>query len=432
MSVKLDEGQREALQQMHNGCILCGGVGSGKTRTALAYYHCLIGEGRIRPSFEPMKNPVDLYVITTAATRDKYGWESEMVNFLLYDSMSDKVVESGEKCDIYGGKVHVVVDSWNNIKKYVGVEGAFFIFDEQRVVGSGPWVKAFLRITKANRWILLSATPGDKWIDYAPVFVANGFYKNITEFKQTHVNMQKRGTYWTIAGYWNTRKLERLRDKLLVDLPVERETVQHHLDIWCEWDRGVYKQIMKNRWDPWKEEPIDNASGLCQCLRKVVNRDASRINALLDILDVSPRAIVFYNYDYELDLLKEILKDAYEEDQIAEWNGHKHQDIPDGTRWVYLVQYNACEGWNCILTNTVIFWSQNYSYKVMVQAAGRIDRRNTPYRDLYYFHLKSKAPIDLAIGRALKDKKQFNEGRYFNKVIRNEQTKTKTQNSSSS
>ena len=421
MSVKLDEAQREALKEMHNGCILCGGVGSGKTRTALAYYHCLIGEGRIRPKFEPMTKMIDLYVITTAATRDKFGWEKEMASFLLFDAMSDKVVKSGERSDIYGGKVKVVVDSWNNIQKYTGVEGAFFIFDEQRVVGSGPWVKAFLKITRKNQWILLSATPGDKWIDYAPVFVANGFYKNITEFKQTHVNMQKRGTYWAIAGYWNTRKLERLRDRILVDLPVERETVQHHIDIWCDWDRGVYKQIMKNRWDPWKGEPIENASGLCQCLRKVVNRDASRINALLDILDVSPRAIIFYNYDYELDLLKEILKDVYDENQIAEWNGHKHQDIPDGTRWVYLVQYNACEGWNCILTNTVIFWSQNYSYKVMIQAAGRIDRRNTPYQDLYFYHLKTKAPIDLAIGRALKDKKQFNEGRYFNKILKREQ-----------
>lgn len=416
MSVTLDEAQRQALQEMHNGCILCGGVGSGKTRTALAYYHCYIGKGRLKPKFEPMTEPVDLYVITTAATRDKFGWEREMVNFLLFDTMSENVVESGESSDIYGGKVKVVVDSWNNIKKYVGVEGAFFIFDEQRVVGSGVWVRSFLKIVKSNKWILLSATPGDKWIDYAPVFVANGFYKNLTEFKQTHVNMQKRGTFWTIAGYYNTRKLERLRDKILVDLPVERETVQHHVDIFCDWDKMMYKSIMKNRWDPWKEEPLDNASGLCQCLRKVVNKDPSRINALLDILAEHPKAIIFYNYDYELDLLKETLSSKYKEKEIAEWNGHKHQDIPDGNHWVYLCHYWSSEGWQCTKTDTMIFWSQHYSYKVVVQAAGRIDRRNTLYRDLYYYHLKSKAPIDLAIDRALRDKKQFNEGRWFNRM----------------
>lgn len=416
MSVKLDEAQRDALRNMHNGCILNGGVGSGKTRTALAYYHCIIGEGRIRPKFEPMQKYVDLYVITTAATRDKFGWEREMVNFLLVDEKTREVEESGAVKDIYGGKVKVIVDSWNNIQKYAKVDGAFFIFDEQRVSGSGPWVKAFLKIAKANQWILLSATPGDRWIDYAPVFIANGFYKNLTEFKQMHVNMQKRGTFWTIAGYWNTRRLERLRDRILVDLPVERETVQHHMDIWCEWDRALYRQVMKNRWDPNKNEPLDNAPALCQALRKIVNSDASRCNALLEVLDDHPKAIIFYNYNYELDILKELLVPVYGEDAVTEWNGQKHQDIPSGRKWCYLVQYFASEGWNCTKTDTIIFWSQNYSYKVMTQAAGRIDRRNTPYRDLYYYHLKSKAPIDLAIQRALKDKKQFNEGRWFNRM----------------
>lgn len=416
MSVKLDEAQRDALRNMHNGCILNGGVGSGKTRTALAYYHCIIGEGRIRPKFEPMQKYVDLYVITTAATRDKFGWEREMVNFLLVDKKTREVAESGAVKDIYGGKVKVTVDSWNNIQKYAKVEGAFFIFDEQRVSGSGPWVKAFLKIAKANQWILLSATPGDRWIDYAPVFIANGFYKNLTEFKQMHVNMQKRGTFWTIAGYWNTRRLERLRDRILVDLPVERETVQHHMDIWCEWDRALYRQVMKNRWDPNKNEPLDNAPALCQALRKIVNSDVSRCNALLEVLDDHPKAIIFYNYNYELDILKELLIPVYGKDAVTEWNGQKHQDIPSGRKWCYLVQYFASEGWNCTKTDTIIFWSQNYSYKVMTQAAGRIDRRNTPYRDLYYYHLKSKAPIDLAIQRALKDKKQFNEGRWFNRM----------------
>lgn len=421
MSVKLDEAQRQALQEMHNGCILCGGVGSGKTRTALAYYHCIIGKGRIKPKFEPMKELVNLYVITTAATRDKFGWEKEMAGFLLMDEKMKKVAESGAQSDIYGGKLKIIVDSWNNIQKYKTVTGAFFIFDEQRVVGKGPWVDAFLKITRNNQWILLSATPGDKWVDYIPVFIANGFYKNRTEFYNNHVNWQKKGSFWSITGYFNTRRLERLRDKLLIDLPVERDTVQNHYDIWCMWDKNLYRQIMKTRWDPWKNEPLDNASGLCQCLRKVANSDISRSNALLEILDQHPKAIIFYNYNYELDILKELLVPIYGENLVAEWNGKLHQDIPDGPKWVYLVQYFANEGWQCTRTDTIIFWSQNYSYKIMVQAAGRIDRRNTPYKNLYYYHLKSKAPIDLAIGRALKDKKIFNEGRFFNRMLKREQ-----------
>lgn len=418
MAVKLDEAQREALMQMHNGCILCGNVGSGKTRTALAYYHCIIGKGRIKPRFVPMTKPIDLYVITTAATRDKFGWEKEMVNFQLYDSRSEK---AGYSAKGHTYKTKVVVDSWNNIQKYVGISGAFFIFDEQRVTGTGPWVKAFLKITKVNQWILLSATPGDKWVDYAPVFIANGFYKNITEFREMHCNYKKQGTYWKISGYFNTRRLERLRDRILVDLPVDKETIRHNIDILCDYDRGKYRGIMRNRWNPWKDKPIDNAPELCQCLRKVVNSDVTRLNALFSVLDDHRKVIVFYNYDYELDILKNVLSESGFE--VAEWNGHKHQDIPSGEKWVYLVHYNSCEGWNCILTDTMIFFSQNYSYKVMEQASGRIDRRNTPFVDLYYYHFKSKAPIDLAIARAIKEKKLFNEGRYFNRMYKDERIK---------
>lgn len=415
MAVQLDEGQREALTKMHNGCIVCGSVGTGKTRVGLAYYHCIIGKGRLRPRFEPMKEPIDLYIITTAATRDKLGWEQEMVNFMLYDCRSDKVLDKKEQCEpLY--KTKVTVDSWNNISKYSTISGAFFIFDEQRVTGTGKWVKEFLKITKSNQWILLSATPGDKWIEYGPVFVANGFYKNITEFRNMHVNYKKQGTFWKPVGYFNTRRLERLRDHVLVDLPLDKATIRHNIDIPCEFDRFNYRGIMKTRWDPFKEQQIDNAPALCQCLRKLVNSDASRLNAVLDILQEHSKVILFYNYDYELDMLKELFDESGI--RYAEWNGHKHQDIPSGGKWVYLVHYLACEGWNCILTDTVIFFSQNYSYKIMEQASGRIDRRNTPFVDLYYYHLKSKAPIDLAIARAIRDKKLFNEGRYFNRMMK--------------
>ena len=415
VAVRLDEAQREALKQMHNGCILCGGVGSGKTRVGLAYYHCIIGKGRIKPCFEPMTEPVDLYVITTAATRDKFGWEKEMVNFCLYDCMSEKAGVNSDAKPLYETKV--TVDSWNNIKKYIKVENAFFIFDEQRVTGSGPWANSFQKITKKNRWILLSATPGDTWSDYAQVFIANGFYRNITEFREMHVIYNyKTGKdrYLQKPKYFNTKRLSRLRDYVLVDMDVTRETERHNIDIFCGWDRGKYRAIMRTRWNPWTEEPIENVSALCQCLRKVVNSDASRLVNLVTVLEEHPKAIVFYNFNYERDMILDICQaSGYE---VAEWNGRLHQEIPNGEHWVYLVQYFSNEGWQCISTDTMIFFSQNYSYKVMEQASGRIDRRNTPYKDLYYYHFKSKAPIDLAITRALSEKKTFNESRYMKKI----------------
>lgn len=394
MGIELRDYQQEAVNKMRNGCILNGGVGSGKSRTSLAYYFTQMG-GKLYP-YSRMTNPRKLYIITTARKRDTLEWEQELIPFLLSKE------EDG-----------VVIDSWNNIKKYMNVEGAFFIFDEQRVVGSGAWVKAFLKICKANEWILLSATPGDTWSDYIPVFIANGFYKNKTEFIREHVIYSRFTKYPKIDRYINTRRLVRLRDRILVDMDFHRDTIPHHEDIYCNYDAIMYKEIGKNRWNPYKDEPIVNASELCYTWRKLVNSDESRQMALLEIFEKHPKMIVFYNFDYELDILKGMY---YGDDvEIAEWNGHKHQAIPDTEKWVYLVQYTAgCEGWNCISTDTIVFYSQNYSYKTLEQARGRIDRMNTPFINLYYYHLKSRSGIDLAISRALKNKKQFNERKFTN------------------
>ena len=398
--ISLFDYQLDAVSRMRNGCILCGGVGSGKSRTSLAYYYKEQGGVLGTKNYVRMKNPKDLYIITTARKRDTLEWEGELSYFLL--STNPKV---------NGYKNRVIVDSWNNIQKYKNVTDSFFIFDEQRVVGSGVWVKSFLKITKSNDWILLSATPGDTWQDYIPVFIANGFYRNRTEFCNEHIVYSRFSKFPKIDRYINTGRLIRLRDRILVDMDFKRETVAHHEDIIVQYDIPKYKETMRNRWDPYNNEPITNASGLCYILRKIVNSDESRQIALMDILESRPRVIVFYNFDYELDILKGL---HYGKDvQIAEWNGHAHQPIPTSKSWVYLVQYTAgCEGWNCIKTDTIVFYSQNYSYKVMAQAAGRIDRLNTPYTDLYYYHLKSRSGIDLAISKALKDKKKFNETRW--------------------
>jgi hypothetical protein len=400
MPVKLYDHQKQALANMRNGCILNGGVGSGKSITSIAYYFTQQG-GKLDP-YSPMKVTRDLYIITTARKRDTKEWEGELAPFLL---------STHPEVNKYKNKV--VVDSWNNIGKYTDAHDAFFIFDEQRVVGSGSWVKAFLKICKSNDWILLSATPGDTWMDYIPVFLANGFFKNKTEFLREHVVYSRFSKFPKVDRYINTGRLVRLRNNILIDMDFARKTVPHHEDVFVNYDTTTYRGIFKDRWNVFENEPIKNASELCYLLRKVVNSDISRQVALMEIYEKHPRMIVFYNFDYELDILKGVY---YGPDvEVAEWNGHKHQPVPVGDRWVYLVQYTAgAEGWNCITTDTIVFFSQNYSYKIVQQSIGRIDRLNTPYRDLYYYHLKSRSGIDLGISRALSQKKKFNEGKFVN------------------
>ena len=395
--------QREAVSKMKNGCILNGGVGSGKSRTGLYYYFKEQGGWIKNQEYHEMKNPKDLYIITTAKKRDLFEWESELANFML----STKPELQFEK---YSSAV--IVDSWNNIKKYKDVKNAFFICDEDKVTGYGTWVKSFLKIARYNDWIILSATSGDVWIDYMPVFIANGFYRNKTDFIDQHVEYDRFVSFPRIKCYHNTGRLLRLRKLVLIPMEDQRKTIRHNEVIFCDYDKNLYKSIFKDRWNFEKNQPIQNASELCHLARKVCNSDISRIKAVCEILLKRHKAIIFYNFDYELEILKQNLEKAHV--PYSEYNGHIHQDIlKDKPCWAYLVQYNGSEGWNCTICDTVIFYSQNYSYKIMEQASGRIDRMNNIYMDLYYYHLKSHSPIDVSISKALDKKKKFNESKFI-------------------
>lgn len=392
--------QQEAVDKLKNGSILCGGVGSGKSRTSIAYYFVKECGGKLDP-YEPMISPKDLYIITTARKRDLHEWEGDLSPFLISPNP-----------EVSKYKINVMIDSWNNISKYRKVNGAFFIFDEQRVIGSGAWVKAFLDICRKNRWILLSATPGDTWTDYIPVFVANGFYKNRTEFKTRHIVYSPYSKFPKIERYLEEGRLNRLRKEILVTMDFQRKTNSHYENIPVEFDKVLFKTAMSQRWDIYKDEPMQNASQYGFVLRRIVNSDESRAEAVMDICKDHPKVIVFYNFNYELDILKSL---SYEPGTVvAEWNGHTHEPIPKADRWVYLVNYGAgSEGWNCIETDTIIFYSLNHSYRTMTQASGRIDRLNTPFKDLYYYKLKSSSWIDMAIARALSKKKDFNIRAYY-------------------
>jgi hypothetical protein len=401
MAVDLYDYQLEAIEKLKNGSILCGGVGSGKSRTALGYFLLKDCQGGMKVNgvgkISEMRYPRDLYIITTAKKRDSLEWERECANYILSKNREESL--SG---------VLVTIDSWNNIKKYKDVVEAFFIFDEQRVVGSGAWVKAFLNITRKNHWILLSATPGDTWSDYIPVFVANGFYRNKTEFTKRHCVYSRFSKYPKIERYVDEKILRRYRDDILVPMEDQRTTVRHKILIDVDFDRDLFRMVYRDRWDPYENCPIEESGKWVYLMRKVINSDYSRIQKLDDILKEKNRAIVFYNFSYELEMLRSYCE--CEDLVYAEWNGERHQTLPSGERWLYLVQYAAgCEGWNCITTDTIIFFSQTYSYRMLEQASGRIDRINTPYKDLYYYHLRSSAFIDLAIYRKLKNKQNFNE-----------------------
>lgn len=375
--------QVKALSELKNGNILNGGVGVGKSMVAAHYY-------------KEKEAPKDVYVITTAKKRDSLDWDAEFA-----------AIGVGREHSVLGGTL--TVDSWNNIDKYRDVKGAFFIFDEQRLVGAGAWTKAFLKLAKTNNWILLSATPGDTWLDYIPVMVANGFYKNRTEFKAEHVVYTSWGKFPKVERYTNVSKLVKHRHNILVNMKFERQTVRHEHTIYVDYDVDMMEKVTKKRWHVFEERPIRDVGELFIVMRKVANSHASRLRSAKKILKEHPKVIFFYNFDYELEELRKLSSVT----TVAEWNGHKHEPIPTGDSWAYLVQYIAgAEGWNCIETDTMCFYSLTFSYKNWEQAHGRIDRLNTPFTDLHYFVLRSKSVIDSSVWRALKNKESFNHTKF--------------------
>lgn len=382
--------QKKAVDQLSNGKILYGGVGTGKSLTALAYYL-------------KAESPKDIYIITTAKKRDSLEWERDAAKLGIGPRIGATVAG------------RLIIDSWNNIGKYIGIEDAFFIFDEQRLVGSGAWVKSFLKIAKSNAWILLTATPGDTWLDYIPVFVANGLYKNATQFKREHVIYAHYVSFPKVLRYIGEGTLEKYRNMLLVEMPYIKHTTRNIQNVLVTYDQQKYNEIVNNRWNIFEERPIKDVSELFRTMRKLVNSDQSRVEALTDLLKKHPKIIVFYNFDYELD----ILRTFHWVTKVAEWNGHKKEPIPDNDSWIYLVQYIAgAEGWNCIETDCMVFWSLSYSWKNFEQAQGRIDRLNSPFKELYYYTFTSNSQIDKAVKKALGDKKIFNEGQFFSDEMR--------------
>jgi superfamily II DNA or RNA helicase len=249
-------------------------------------------------------------------------------------------------------------------------------------------------------------------MDYIPVFVANDFYKNRTEFIRRHVVYSNFTKFPKIDRYIEVARLMKLRNSIIVNMRYNKRTIAHDNNVPVPFDRELFNTVMIKRWNVYEKRPIKDISELCYLMRKVVNSDPRRADMLAQLFQKHKKIIVFYNFNYERDILLQLGNDLGV--ATSEWTGHKHEQIPETEEWMYIVQYAAgAEGWNCIETDTIVFFSQNYSYKATIQAAGRIDRLNTPFINLYYYYLRSNSIIDLAIQKAFNGKKDFNEHRFM-------------------
>lgn len=386
--------QAKAISQLRNGNVLVGGTGSGKSLVAMVYYYTKVLKGSYDP-FLPPQQKINLFVITTAMKRDRLDWEKLATSFRL-----------STNTDVSINGIRLCVDSWNNINKYEDASGSFFIFDEQRTSGGGSWSKSFIKITKKNQWLMLTATPADRWIDLISVFIANGFYRNKTEFLREHVEFHPYSKYPKIKKYHNVDKLKRLKNSIFVVMDYRPPVMIKHAYVRVESNTKLLRSIEKSQWNIYKDKPIRNRSEFVHVLRRINNSDTSRTRYVSQLIARVKRLIIFYNFDYELSLLRTSLQDYI----VAEHNGHRHDPLPEGDTWVYLVQYaSGNEAWECLTTPHMLFYSLSYSHRIMVQSRGRINRLSSPFKILYYYYLVSDYKLDREIRAALSNKKTFNE-----------------------
>lgn len=408
--VQLRPFQVDCVKHLRSGKVLAAGVGAGKSIMSLYWYvtQCCAYDKSSNLNGELFKlkpSSPDLYIITTAKKRISQEWNDELLRFNLIAGSNSHGM----------GNVYVTIDSWNNIRKYEGVKDAVFIFDEQRAIGSGVWAKAFVKIAKANKWLMCSATPADGWQDWCSIFIADGFHRNRTEFFRRHAVYSRFTKFPMITKWIDTDYLEKCRDAVLVTCTVPRDTERVWHDLTCGYDREAVKKAMKTRWNPETEAPFANANELVIYLRRLINTDKTRLSYASHVCKDHRRTIIFYSLNAELE---EILKLESETGiKVYQFNGHKHDPLPEGSDWIYAVQFfSGSEGWNCTTTDTILYWSLPYSYKQFEQAAGRIDRLDTKYKILNYYVMKSFSPLDISIGRALSNKKDFNLRAFMKKT----------------
>lgn len=376
MAVTFKDYQKRAINQMHNGCILCGGVGAGKSLTSLGYIDKVYPSGTV-------------YIITPARKRNTGEW---------FDDIRKNDMD----------ETRFVVDSWNNLSKYKDVKDAFFLFDEQKVSGKGTWAKSLIRIAKSNQWILLSATPGDTYDDYATVLIANGFVRNRTTWYDEYC-VTKSQPFFHIVDHKNKDVIDMMIRRIFIkmDYQSDKKRIERVIPIQAR-SAGEEKEILMTHKAPGAQMPFTTFAAAIAYVRMNCYDKSKKTEALRKIIEKHKKIIVFYNFLSEKLEIERAAIDANV--TINFYNGQRHDPIPDTDEWVYGVQYNSgAEAWNCITTNAMVFYSPNYSYKTMEQAHGRIDRVNSPYECLYYYMLLNELNIDNKVMNALSSKKDFNE-----------------------
>lgn len=127
------------------------------------------------------------------------------------------------------------------------------------------------------------------------------------------------------------------------------------------------------------------------------NKKLKELDAILeDMLEETPRVIIVYQYQHDLDNLKSLK---------YQWTTNP-DEFPN--KQILFLQYGQSEGLNLQYCNQMIFYSYDYSFLNYEQMTGRI-YRNGQKNNVVYTILISSGTIEEKIWWAIKNKKSRDE-----------------------
>lgn len=401
--MQLYEFQKKAVKALLDGKKLCiATMGAGKGSISLNWAHA--------------QGKPNVLVITTASKRDVKT--AEGLND--FENEADAWFPEWRK-----SLSSFQVVSWQGLAKWVNanflhLKDYAIIADEIACMKAGVSSqrgKAFLKITnQTDCWTGYTGTPGDRWIDMHAYFVATHKVKNKTEFLKRFCQMQTFRGFPEIIGYNRTDILRgwwrEIADTVDTSEMTRQLPAETHKVINFPAPTG-YKKCVQTRIHPTTGDFMDTTGKVTATLRQMCS-SGLKMRWVSDFVEnLGERAVIFYNFIEEGNLLEETIKKALPEGAKVWRVDGSHHDVPTaetcGEHDIVITQWAAgAMGLNLQFMNHWISLSPNYSYSISTQARGRIKRIGQE-KHMNFWYLMCEDTIEEDVYKCLRNKSDFAE-----------------------
>ena len=403
-------------------------MGTGKTFVSMAFFE--------------KSERAKLLVVCLATKVD--DWNRDLTDELGLDEVVSLNKGTKKNRELMEDAQYLVISfesSWRLDKELVAWvdDDTYIIVDEShKIKNPSSKVGKFMRKlgAKTDYKTILTGTPqSNGYIDYYNQFHFLGYLDmNQTNFKKRYAitQMMQYGAgpiFQEIIGYRNTEELDEMihNHSVFYDRKLDDEELPDEIPVYFP-SYPKYRKISNDKVYEFKDGTLEIydtlgagvmlqrqlASGYISKGGNTEVLDKSKLDWMRDFLEgYDERVVVFYNYNAELEQLKQLLERL--DRPYSEYNGHRKdlRAFQESSEGVVLANYgSASTGINdFVIASTMVMYSLTTSYIDFEQAKKRIDRIGQTKKPLFYF-LIMKGTIDARVYHSLQEGKDFDERMY--------------------